>query len=133
MKRKSILFFAIMIAFAFTAQAQGGGFQRRTVEERVKIAHDKIDSAFKLEAAKLTKVDEAFTTYYKDQDKAMQEMMSGGERPNREAMQEKLKPITEARDAALKAVLNDDQYKKWKEEIEPSLMPRRGGGGPRNQ
>ena len=136
MKRRFVLFFAILVAFSVAAQAQGGGggFQRRTVEERVKLVHDKIDSAFKLEAAKLTKVDEVFTTFYKGQDKVMQEMMGGGERPSREAMMEKTKPLTEARDADLKKILNDEQYKKWKEEIEPSLTPRRGGGGgPRNQ
>ena len=95
----------------------------------MKIAHDKIDSAFKLDASKLAAVDKAFTEYYRGQDKVREDMMSSGERPSREEMMAKMKPLTDARDKELKAVLTDEQYKKWKEEIEPSLMPRRGGGG----
>ena len=40
-------------------------------------------------------------------------------------MREKMQPLIEARDKELKIVLTDEQFKKWKEEIEPSMMPRR--------
>ena len=44
-----------------SVNAQGGGnFQRRTPEERLKTVHEKLDSAFKLDAAKLTQADEVF-------------------------------------------------------------------------
>ena len=128
MKRKLALLVAMILGGIFLVNAQPGG-PRRTVEERVKIAHDKIDSAFKLDASKLAAVDKAFTEYYRGQDKVREDMMSSGERPSREEMMAKMKPLTDARDKELKAVLTDEQYKKWKEEIEPSLMPRRGGGG----
>ncbi|PZR29575.1 MAG: hypothetical protein DI535_02345 [Citrobacter freundii] len=130
--KKIGLFLAFMVAGVIMANAQGGGgggFRQRTVEERVKAVHEKIDSAFKLEAEKLTKVDAAFTKFYTDQDKVRQELMSGGERPDRETMMAKLAPVTEARDKELKTILTDEQFKKFKEEIEPSMMPRRGPGG----
>lgn len=120
----------IMIFFcALPAMAQPGGMQRRTVEERVAAVHQKIDSAFKPDAAKLTKIDAAFTTFYKDSDKLREELMSGGERPDREVMMAKMQPITDARDKELKTVLGDTDFAKWKSEIEPLLMQRRGGGG----
>ncbi|MBN8863744.1 MAG: hypothetical protein J0H92_10250 [Sphingobacteriales bacterium] len=132
MKLKHALLAVVLMSAALFAQAQPGG-QRRTVEERVKMVHEKIDSAFKLDADKLAKVDAAFTKYYKDQDKLREEMMSGGERPDFQAMREKMQPLTDARDKELKTILTDEQFKKWKEEIEPAMMPRRGGGGGNRQ
>lgn len=132
MKLKHALLAVVLMSAALFAQAQPGG-QRRTVEERVKMVHEKIDSAFKLDADKLAKVDAAFTKYYKDQDKLREEMMSGGDRPDFQAMREKMQPLTDARDKELKTILTDEQFKKWKDEIEPSMMPRRGGGGGNRQ
>ena len=130
MKKMSLLLLAsFAVAVTVSAQGGGGGFQRRTVEERVATIHAKMDSAFKLEASKLAEVDAIFTTYYKDSDKAREEMMSTGERPSREAMQEKIAPLTEAREKKLKAALPEAQYEIWKKEIEPGMRPQRPGGG----
>jgi periplasmic protein CpxP/Spy len=131
MKKMSLLLVAV-VAFA-TAYAQpGGGFQRRTVEERVAIIHAKMDSAFKLDAAKAAEVDAIFTSYYKDSDKAREEMMATGERPSREAMQAKMQPLTEAREEKLKKTLPEAQYEIWKKEIEPGMRPQRPPGGSGN-
>lgn len=131
--KKIGLFLAFMVAGAIMVNAQGGpgGFRQRTVEERVKAVHEKVDSAFKLDAAKLTQVDSAFAKFYRSQDKVREELMSGGERPDRDAMMAKLAPVTEARDKELKGILTEDQFKKFKDEIEPAMTPRRGGGGNR--
>ena len=130
MKKMSLLLLAsFAVAVTVSAQGGGGGFQRRTVEERVATIHAKMDSAFKLEASKLAEVDAIFTTFYKDSDKAREEMMSTGERPSREAMQEKTAPITEAREKKLKAALPEAQYEIWKKQIEPGMRPQRPGGG----
>ena len=128
--KKQILLAAIADLFSFTAvNAQGGGnFQRRTPEERLKPVHDKIDSAFKLDAAKLKQVDEIFLNAFKESDKKMQELMAGGQ-PDREAMMAARKEINDARDVKLKEVLTEAQMKTWKDELEPSLRPQRGGGG----
>ena len=131
--KKQILLAAIAALFSFTAvNAQGGGnFQRRTPEERLKPVHDKIDSAFKLDAAKLKQVDEIFLNSFKDQDKKMDELRAGGGQPDRDAMMAARKEINDARDAKLKEVLTEAQMKTWKDELEPSLRPQRGGGGGR--
>lgn len=128
MKKQMLLLVAMMMTATAFIHAQGGP-QRRTVEERVKTVHFKMDSTFKLDAAKLTQVDSVFATYYRGTDKVREELMSGGERPDMQVMREKVQPYMDARDKELKVILGDDNYKKFKDELEPALMPRRGGPG----
>jgi hypothetical protein len=106
------------------ANAQGGGM-RRTVEERVAIVHAKADSAFKLDKTTLANFDSTFANYYRAQDKLREEMTNGGGQPDFQAMREKMQPLMEDRDKKLQAVLTADQYKVWKEQIEPSMRPQR--------
>lgn len=121
MKRKAIVLLGFLFAVVITAQAQ---FQRRTVEERVASVHSKMDSAFKLDANKLADADSAFAAYYRAQDKLREEMMNGGDR---QAMREKMQPLTEERNKKLKAILGDENFKVWNDQIEPSMRPQRRG------
>ncbi len=132
MKTKVILIFSSFVLIAATVNAQGG-FQRRTVEERVQMVNQKLDSAFKLDATKLADADSAFANYYRATDKLREDMMNGGGQPDFQAMREKMQPLMEDRDKKLQGILTEDQYKTWKDEIEPSMRPRRFGGGNRNQ
>ena len=130
MKKQILLLLCFFVAGTITMHAQGG-FARRTVEERVQMVHFKIDSAFKPEPAKMVQIDTVFAHYFRGTDKIREELMSGGERPDFQVMSERMHPLTDARDKELKVLLGDDPFKKWKEEIEPTVMPRRGGGGNR--
>lgn len=126
-KQLFLMVFAAAVSIT-SVNAQGGGnFQRRTPEERLKVVHDKLDSAFKLEAAVMTKVDEIFLAFYKDSDKKMEEIRSGG--GGREEMMAARQKLVEERDQKLKGVLSEAQMKTWKDEIEPSMRPQRPGGG----
>ena len=107
-----------------TVNAQGG-FQRRTVEERVKSVHEKMDSAFKPEATKMAAIDSVFTGFYTTQDKSRDEMMASGNM-DRDAMRAKMTEMAEARDIKLKAILTEAEMKIWKETIEPSMRTQRG-------
>jgi protein CpxP len=128
MKRLVVSLLALFVAGITVINAQGGGgnFPRLTVEERIARVHAKLDSAFKLDAATFTKVDSAFASYYRATDKLREELMASGDR---QGMREKMQPLADARDKELKGLLNEDQYKKWKDEIEPAMRPQRGGGG----
>ena len=133
MKKTIIALAVVILAGTAPSFAQGGGFQMPTPEERVKRVHFKADSAFKLDEAKMKDMDAAYLDYYKAQDKVREEAMAnaGGDRDAmRTAMQEKMKPFTEALDAKVKPILGDDKFKIWKEQIEPTL---RGRGGPPRQ
>lgn len=134
---KKHIFIALVVlstSIAAYAQPQGGGvmIQRRTPAERVAVIHQKLDSAFKLEPAKLAMIDTALTVLYKRQDARMQEvreaMMNGGERPDLEAMREEFKKYSTAQEEILKAVLTPEQYTIWKDQIQPSMRPARPMG-----
>ena len=122
--KKQILFILVALVAGFsTMYAQGP--QRRTVEERVQIAHQKFDSAFKLEKSKITEADSAFAAYYRAMDKLREEMQPGTPPPDRS----KFEGPARERDKKLETILTPDQYKIWKEEIEPTMRGSRRGGG----
>jgi hypothetical protein len=130
MKKRFLFFSVLLFAGTIAVNAQGGGggnFPRRTVEERVQTVHQKMDSAFKLDKVKLAQADSVFANYYRSTDKLREELMANG--GDRSAMREKMQPLTDARDKELQVVLGGDNFKTWKEVIEPSM--RRPGGPPR--
>ena len=124
------MFILLLVSFsaAITVSAQGGG-PRRTPEERAAVIHAKLDSAFKLEPAKLAPLDTALIVLYKAQDKKREEFMAGGTMPDRETMMAEMKKFSDARDEMIKAILSAEQFATWKEKIEPSMRPGRGTGG----
>ena len=117
--KKQILFVLFML-FAGTAVVNAQGPQRRTVEERVKMTMEKVTPALALDKAQESRTDSVFTTYYKDMDK-LRESMQPGTPPDRSVFE---KLVTE-RDEKLKGILTADQFKKFKDEVEPSLRPQR--------
>ena len=129
--KKKILIAGIAALLSTTGlMAQGGGFQRKTVEERVKEVKEKL-ADFKLDAEKSAKTDSAFTVFYKESQKMMEEAMASGGQVDREAMRANRQKLSDERDAKLKLIFTEEQFKKWKDEIEPSMRPQRGqrGGG----
>src|SRR4029079_5157760 len=117
MKRMIIPITLFLLMGSVSAFAQGG-FQRRTVEERVQMIHQKMDSAFKLDEDKLANVDSLYANYYRTTDKMREDLMAGGGQPDQDsiqAMREKMQPLSEERDKKLQAILTADQYKTWKE------------------
>ncbi len=123
--KKQFVLIAVAALFSVTAANAQGGFQRRTVEERVKSVHEKMDSAFKLDAAKLTQVDSIFTKSYKASDAEMEAQRASGSF-DRDAWRAKQQEFAAARDTELKKILTEDQMKTWKDVIEPSMRPQRG-------
>lgn len=129
MKKTTLSLLAgLLFSAAAFAQQGNGGFMRRTPEERAAAIHQKIDSAFKLDADKLTKLDTALVVLYREQDKKRQELMAGG-MPDRETFMAEMKKFTDARDEILKALLTEEQFGIWKDKIEPSMRPQRPPGG----
>ena len=125
MKRIFFMLAAIMLTSTVAVKAQGGGMQRRTVEENVKLVMEKL-ADLKLDKGQTAKTDTTFTHYFKDRDKMFEEMRSGN--GDRSQVREKMTSLMTDRDEKLKKIFTDAQYKKWKEEIEPSMRPQRGGG-----
>lgn len=112
-----LLAFTMLAAFSVNAQ-----MQRMTVEERVKSTMEKL-ATLKLNDDQQKKTAEAFTNYYTSQQKIMQDARDKGERPDMSVFQK----LTTDRDTALQAIFTEQQYKKFKDEIEPALRPQRRG------
>src|SRR6476619_6211015 len=97
MKNKLKLLMLLMFAGILGLQAQQQGFQRRTVEERVKSTMEKISDSLKLSSAQQGDAANTFTEYYKAMEK-LREGMAPGTRPERADFEK----ITSERDAKLK-------------------------------
>lgn len=122
MKKQFFLLMAVIFMSVTAANAQGG-MQRQTPEERTKATIEKL-APLNLNADQITKTTAVFTDLYTTQQKAMEEMRASGSM-DREAFQSKRKEMDAARDVKLKEIFTADQFKKWQEEIEPSLRPQR--------
>jgi len=121
MKIKLGLLAMFMLAGTLMANAQGGtGAPRRTVEERTKRVVDTCTTVLKLDNNQATQAQAAFTDYYKESDK-LRESMQAGSPPDRSVFQK----LMSDRDEKLKKIFTDDQFKKFKEEIEPAMRQRR--------
>ena len=115
---------AFLIATATATNAQQQGFQRKTVEERVQSAMEKVADPLKLDKDQQDKTNAVFMDFYKGQDKMREDARSSGNRPDRSVFEK----MMNERDEKLKAIFNDDQFKKFKDEIAPSMRPQRRNG-----
>lgn len=118
----------LLLAGTISTFAQGGGGmqQQRSPEERSKRAVDTLVTLFKLDATGTTAVQTAFVDYYKAADKMREEMRASGGQMDRDAFGK----LATDRDDKLKKTLSADQFKKFKDEVEPAMRPaRRGQGG----
>lgn len=121
MKKQVLAFLAFMMISVAAVNAQG--MQRQKPEERAKSTVEKL-APLALNADQATKTTTVFTDFYSSQQKAIQEMRESGG-GNRETFMAKRKELADARDLKLKEIFTEEQYKKFKEEIEPTLMPQR--------
>jgi len=120
--KKQIMILAVMVLSLGAANAQGG-MQRQTPEERTKATMEKL-APLNLTADQATKTTVLFTNMFTQQQKALEEMRAGGN-VDREAMMAKRKEMNDARDVKLKEIFTAEQFKKFKDEIEPAMMPQR--------
>lgn len=131
MKLKIGLFICMLFGAGLFAQAQQGMPPRKTVEERLKSVDEKL-ADWKLDKDKQAQTDTAFVQFFRAQDKAREEMMAAGGPPDRDKMMATMKKLVDERDEKLKKIWTEDQFKKFKSDIEPSLRPQRPQGAPSN-
>lgn len=120
METKTSVLIAFLFAATISTYAQQG-MQRRTVEERVNSAMNKLTDPLKLDQTEKDKTTAVFTDYYTAQDKMREDARAGGNRPDRSVIEKMIND----RDEKLKAIFTDEQYKKYKDEVEPTLRPQR--------
>ena len=120
MKTKISMLVAFLFAATISTYAQQG-MQRRTVEERVQAAMTKLTDSLKLDQAEQDKTKVVFTDYYTAQNKMREDARASGNRPDRSVFEKMMND----RDEKLKAIFTEEQYKKYKDEVEATLRPQR--------
>ncbi len=126
MKKQTLVLATSFFLMAGSAIAQGP--QRMSVDERVKIALDKIEAGIKPSESVRSGAKVILIDFYTAQQKKMEEIFASGNRPDREEMMQIRKQMGDERDAKLKNIFSAEQFAKWQNEIEPSLRPQRDGG-----
>ncbi len=122
MKTKISMLIAFLFAATISTQAQQG-MQRMSVEDRVKLVMGKISDPLKLDKTQQDKTASVFTDFFTSQNKMREDARASGIRPDRSEFEK----MANDRDEKLKTIFTDDQFKKFKDEIEPTLRPQRQG------
>lgn len=120
-KQLTLLLMAFFVGI--TGLMAQGGMQRQTPEERVKATMEKI-AVLGLNEDQTKKTTAVITDFVGNQQKAMEDYRASGG-GDREVWMAKRKEMEDDRDKKLKEILTADQYKKWIEEIVPSMRPQR--------
>ena len=105
MKKLLIAMIALLLLIGGTVCAQNAGGQQRTPEERAKMQVDAVKTALTLTDDQVTKVTAILAATTKRTD-SLRAANQGGDRT---AMMGLMKPISDARDAKIKAILTPDQ------------------------
>lgn len=123
---KTKLFFLACILAAAMSSVNAQGNQRKSVEDRVAIVHEKFEKAFSLDKTKLNEIHSLFTDFYTSQQKLRENIQGPGlaqgfAQQDFQSVRKRNENLISEREGRLKKLLTTEQYKKWKEEIEPSL------------
>lgn len=130
MKKIAIVLIAtIFIQLSGYAQPGMGG-PRMTIEERVDNVLRSAKS-LKLDDVKKDSVKAIFTEFYTNQQKQMEAIRSSGQRPDFETLRANNEKVSAERDARIKAVLSEEEWKQWEKKVAPTLNQRMGGQGGR--
>ena len=124
MKTRTSMLLAFLFAATVNTYAQEGSIQHRTIEERVKAVVDKISDSLKLNEAQQQNTAAVFTEYYTSLRKSREEARANGTRPDRSVIEK----LSNDRDDKLKGIFTEDQFKKFKDDIEPGLRPQHPQG-----
>ncbi|KAA2243416.1 hypothetical protein F0L74_13030 [Chitinophaga agrisoli] len=124
--KRIMLALACLFASYVGVQAQDqGDHQRRTPEERAKMTVEKLSPDLALKDDQKTKLNDAYTEFYKAMEKLRADAKATGNRPDRDAF----KKLGDDRDTKVKGFLTDDQFKKYNEKMEEMKKQRGGGRG----
>jgi len=128
MKKHLLLAGLILLISLSNVMAQNG--QRRSPEERAKAMITQL-APLQLSAEQQQQTEAVFVTFFEQQQKAAEEARSGGNF-DREAFSKKRQELAASRDVQLGKIFTEEQMKKWKDSIEPSLKTRKNQPAPTN-
>lgn len=125
MRAKFFLTLCLFFALSNTSQAQKDG-----IEEKVNTVLAKFESTIKPDKSKKSSLENIFTDFYTAQEKLRNNIqgrsstLAQGLQQDYQSVRKKSEALFTDRDNKLKKLLNGEEYKKWKEHIEPSTRSR---------
>ncbi len=96
--------------------------QRKSPEEKTKEVMVLMQT-LNMDETTTTKVNAVFTDFFTKQQEAVRQYRQEGNN-DREAIMKKRRELMDARDAQLKTILSEDQYKKYLSDIQPQISAR---------
>lgn len=126
MKKTFLLTLVLLVSCAMLrAQPEAGRPKPPSAEERLKRVNEKLKAELQLSAKQETVVNEAFKLFFREADKLRPQSPPPPPPPDKA----KIEPLAQKRDASIKAVLTEAQYRKYLE-IEKTLRPQGPPGRP---
>lgn len=130
MKTKAFFITLFLSCIVFLGNAQGS--TENKVKEKVSYAIKKMDAAFTFEADKKANVEVILSDFYTEQLKLKNEIQrpasglrQGLVQQNFQNIRKKNEDLIADREAKMQKALSEDQYKKWRDDIEPTLHSKR--------
>lgn len=128
--RSSAFLLSIMLMLITTC-VQAQGFSRSSAEERAALVHEKFKNTFNLSSPQLNEINTIFIDFYTAQDRLREDLQGpapsssglaqGFAKQDFQSVRKRNENIVAERDNRLKRLLTPEQYKRWLEEIEPSI------------
>lgn len=131
MKTKAFFFIVGLTILSFGNLFSQNRDDNENIKTKVAQAVNKLDDAFKFEKLKCNTVEEIFTEFYQQQEKLKNNIQrpasglaQGLSGQDFQSVRKRNEALITERDKRLMLELTEDQYKKWKGQIEPALHKR---------
>jgi len=132
MKTKTAFVVLLSILLGYAPLSAQNNASNEDIKAKVSVAVEALDEAFKLEKSKKQNIEEIFSEIYQDQQKLKNNIQrpasglaQGLSSQDFQSVRKRNEALISERDNRLKKELTEDQYKKWKGDIEPSLHKRK--------
>lgn len=119
---KKILFALVLFLGISEVSLAQDQRQRKSPEEKTKEVMVLMQT-LNMDETTTTKVNAVFTDFFTKQQEAVRQYRQEGNN-DREAIMKKRRELMDARDAQLKTILSEDQYKKYLSDIQPQISAR---------
>ncbi|AHF17749.1 hypothetical protein [Niabella soli] len=121
----------ILVIGLFLCVSQPALAQKESVSDKVSATLEKFDEAIKPEKTKRSSLESIFTDFYGAQEKLRNNIQGpssplaqGLQHQDYQSVRKQNENLFTDRDNRLKKILSDDEFKKWKNSIEPSLRKK---------
>lgn len=132
MKTKTAFVVLLSLILGYAPLSAQNNASNEDIKAKVSVAVEALDEAFKLDKSKKQNIEEIFSEFYQDQQKLKNNIQrpasglaQGLSSQDFQSVRKRNEALISERDNRLKKELTEDQYKKWKGDIEPSLHKRK--------